>query len=191
MENFIGTYKNSLSSENCQRIIEWFEKTPHRHHEGEFHSAGGGNKKIINKDVKDSIDIALDFEDDSWVTNTILSSIQDGLEKYKSKYTQLDNCLPVWGLTKSYNLQRYLPGGGYKNLHCENQQKDNGRVMAWMIYLNTVEDKGGTYFSSYDLTEKAEEGKLLIWPAYWTHTHKGIPSPTESKYIATGWFEFA
>ena len=53
---------------------------------------------------------------------------------------------------------------------------------------NTVKDKGGTFFSNYSRTVDAVEGRCVIWPADWTHFHKGIPSPTETKYIATGWF---
>ena len=60
--------------------------------------------------------------------------------------------------------------------------------MAWMIYLNTVTDEGGTYFDSYDKTLEAKEGRLVIWPAFFTHTHKGVVSKTQTKYIATGWF---
>jgi hypothetical protein len=59
----------------------------------------------------------------------------------------------------------------------------------WMIYLNDV-TKGGTYFDNYDLTFDAVEGRLLIWPAFWTHFHRGIVSKTETKYIATGWFSY-
>jgi hypothetical protein len=60
-----------------------------------------------------------------------------------------------------------------------------------MFYLNTVVDGGGTRFPSYDLTVNAEEGKLLIWPAYFTHIHHGVVSKTQTKYIATGWFTYA
>ena len=40
------------------------------------------------------------------------------------------------------------------------------------------------------MKEKAEEGKILIWPSEWMHLHRGIPSPTQTKYILTGWFSF-
>lgn len=59
-----------------------------------------------------------------------------------------------------------------------------------MIYLNTVENGGGTEFKYYNHVEKAEKGKLLIWPPDFTHTHRGLPSETEEKYILTGWYEF-
>ena len=54
------------------------------------------------------------------------------------------------------------------------------------LYLNTVTDGGGTYYAEYDKTIDAVEGRLCIFPAFWTHTHKGIVSNT-FKYIATGW----
>jgi len=29
---------------------------------------------------------------------------------------------------------------------------------------------------------------LVIWPAYWTHLHKGQISQSQTKYITTGWY---
>ena len=34
------------------------------------------------------------------------------------------------------------------------------------------------------------KGLTLIWPADWTHVHRGIVSASEEKYIITGWFSF-
>ncbi|BCU93934.1 MAG: hypothetical protein CM15mV3_2200 [Caudoviricetes sp.] len=48
-----------------------------------------------------------------------------------------------------FNIQRYYPGQGFKSIHCENNSKYDNTVLAWMFYLNTVED-GGTLFTSYD-----------------------------------------
>jgi hypothetical protein len=49
---------------------------------------------------------------------------------------------------------------------------------------------GGTEFLHQELIVQPVKGKSLIWPVDWTHTHRGIPSPTQDKYILTGWFEF-
>jgi hypothetical protein len=35
-----------------------------------------------------------------------------------------------------------------------------------------------------------EKGLTVIWPADWTFTHRGIVSPTQDKWIVTGWFNF-
>ena len=38
--------------------------------------------------------------------------------------------------------------------------------------------------------KKPKKGLTVIWPAIWTHTHKGLPAPKELKYICTGWYEW-
>ena len=57
-----------------------------------------------------------------------------------------------------------------------------------MLYLNNVKN-GGTEWKYQELKTEAVSGDLVIWPASFTHTHRGIISKTDEKYIATGWFE--
>ena len=96
-----------------------------------------------------------------------------------------------WTFAPYYNIQKYNPEQGFHMLHTENTDKTTAnRILAWMFYLNTVKD-GGTYFENYDISMEAVEGRLVIWPAYWTHFHRGIVSKTETKYIATGWFQYS
>ena len=45
-------------------------------------------------------------------------------------------------------------------------------------------------FSSFNKTVQAKEGRLIIFPPYWTHRHKGVVSKTQTKYIATGWYNY-
>ena len=59
-----------------------------------------------------------------------------------------------------------------------------------MFYLNNVYDEGYTEFPNQEKKFQPREGDCLIWPAYFTHTHKGIVSKTETKYIVTGWFSY-
>jgi hypothetical protein len=59
-----------------------------------------------------------------------------------------------------------------------------------MTYLNDVDDGGETFFYYQDLKIKPKKGLTLIWPVDWTHTHCGIVSPTQTKYIVTGWISF-
>ena len=68
--------------------------------------------------------------------------------------------------------------------------KCNDRHLVFMTYLNDVEN-GGTEFYYYpDLNIQARKGLTLIWPAGWTHTHKGVISNVEEKTIVTGWYSF-
>ncbi len=49
---------------------------------------------------------------------------------------------------------------------------------------------GGTEFCHQNLIVQPKKGLTLIWPADWTFTHRGVPSPTQEKIITTGWFNF-
>lgn len=185
--NFIEIYDNALSPQMCKSIIEFFDKAPSKY----LRSGTVGkilNKSVIDKTHKDSIDLTLDFN--NWtlpdtIINTVLAKY---LQDYKTKHPQIDEVVAPWQLTPRYNIQKYNPKQGYFYPHCENDGTLS-RVLVWMLYLNTVTDKGGTRFTNYDITTNAVEGRLILWPAYWTHTHHGIASPTQTKYIATGWFE--
>ena len=64
------------------------------------------------------------------------------------------------------------------------------RILTVLSYLNDVEDGGGTYFEHFNLRIKPSTGKTLIWPAEWTHAHRGEILNKGLKYIITGWMHF-
>ena len=89
------------------------------------------------------------------------------------------------------NIQYYKPYQGFKKFHYERSNAANfDRHLAFMTYLNSVEDGGGTEFLYQRKTISAVKGKTVIFPADWTHAHRGVVSPTEEKYIITGWYIF-
>ena len=55
------------------------------------------------------------------------------------------------------------------------------------VYLNDDFDGGETEFLYQQRREQAVEGDVLIFPASYTHTHRGNPPIGNSKYIATSW----
>ena len=63
------------------------------------------------------------------------------------------------------------------------------RHLVFMTYLNDVVDGGETEVSSENEI-KPEKGLTVICSTDWTYTHRGLTSPTQTKYIATGWFNF-
>jgi hypothetical protein len=90
-----------------------------------------------------------------------------------------------------FNVQKYLSGDHFSLLHSERMSLGFlHRVFAWMTYLNNVDDGGTTDFEYYDIKVKPEIGKTLIWPAEWTHAHRGSILKSGSKYIITGWIHF-
>ena len=187
--NFIEVYDNALSPELCKEIINYFEECPDDlKHKGQIYGENHDDVRV-DKSYKDSTDVWMDFNNWLEPDKILASRLLPHIEKYREKYKEIDN-VAVWELSSLYNLQKYEPGQGYHNPHCENMDGPSVRILAWMFYLNTVTDKGGTYFTNYDYTTEAVEGRLVIWPAYWTHTHHGVMTETQTKYIATGWYDF-
>ena len=64
------------------------------------------------------------------------------------------------------------------------------RVLSWILYLNDVEEGGETEFLYQSMRFKPKAGTFILFPAHFTHTHRGNPPLSGVKYIATGWIEF-
>ena len=147
-----------------------------------------GNQEII-KDLKESKEAAVDFHNEDEPFHTYKEHLGNVLQKYIKKYSYVDKNT-TFALRERYNLQKYPVGGGFKIWHYENDFTSNlnwHRGLVFMTYLNDVED-GGTEFLYQNLTVPAIKGLTLIWPAFFTHTHKGQISKTKEKYIVTGWY---
>ena len=178
--DFIEVYDNILSSKECEKIIN-FVNDQHLKR-GTF----GGKK--YRPDVKDSWEFGVpDINANTLYNRIIEKGLRESVKKYLVRHPQLNDVNP-WGPVTGYNLQKYNPKQGYHLRHCENAGNSD-RILVWMIYLNTVTDGGGTYFENFDRTTDAVEGRCVLWPPYWTHFHNGIVSNTQTKYIATGWFQ--
>lgn len=61
--------------------------------------------------------------------------------------------------------------------------------MAFIVYLNDVEGGGETEFLYLGRRVSPVQGRLVIFPAGYTHTHRGNPPLSGEKYILTGWIE--
>jgi 2OG-Fe(II) oxygenase superfamily len=119
-------------------------------------------------------------------------SIMECIETYKKEFPFCYEEKNRWILRSGIKLQHYNPGDYYKNWHAENVGTEQyiSRHLVFMTYLNDIKDGGGTEFFHQNLQVKPEKGLTLIWPADWTHVHRGIVSNTEEKFIITGWFVF-
>jgi hypothetical protein len=189
--SFIVENPEALSKENCEKIIDFFESSPQYQQRGQY----AGNSGSISDSVKVSTDMYLNFHlDDAKkgeekINLDLLGAVCDTSSIFKMRYPQTAN-LEQWQIRAGYNLQKYEPMQGYYKEHCENESYDCPRVLVWMVYLNDVDD-GGTHFPYQNMTVKAEQGKCVVWPAYFTHMHYGQVSFTKTKYIATGWFVYS
>ena len=109
------------------------------------------------------------------------------LNEYKEQHPFLTTEIGPWNTHEDCNYQKYEPGTCYKSEHCEHNYSFPLRILAWMFYCNNIKKGGETNFPQQKIKVKPKEGTLVIWPAFWTHSHMGIKAPNETKYIVTGW----
>jgi hypothetical protein len=94
------------------------------------------------------------------------------------------------------NLQKYLKAsGGYHHWHSEIYPQNAScetlhRVLLFQFYLNDVKEGGETEFLYQNRKVQARQGRLVIAPAGFTHTHKGHVATSGDKFIATSWILF-
>ena len=173
-ESFIGQYK--IKDSVCDSLLEEFKKRKDEHNR-DYHPH------------KISTDLCMQPDDPA--LKIYATELQKCLTAYEKFY---DLELNKFGITNKYKdtcvIQYYKPGEGFNKWHCE---RAGGavmhRVLAFMTYLNTVEE-AGTEFKFQKFKATAKKGKTLIWPTDFTHTHRGVISLNKEKYIITGWLSF-
>ena len=113
---------------------------------------------------------------------------RDILPQYRDAYG-MRNDIDV--ITIDGKIQRTDKGQGYHQWHYESDTPvTRHRILAWMIYLNDVEEGGETEFLYQHCRFKPVKGTCLVWPAQFTHIHRGNPPLSNTKYICTGWGEY-
>ena len=143
-------------------------------------------------EVKDSVDLTISeyFKYPYIIEYT--QQLNQIINEYVKKY-KFCNWYNPWTIIEPINIQYYRPSGGYKIWHTErtsNNPVTSTRHLVFMTYLNDVSEGGETEFYYQNLKIQPKKGLTVIWPADWTHTHRGIPSDTREKYIITGWYNY-
>ena len=190
MTNFIQRTSGLLSKQECDGVIDFFESNKERHF------AGTAGTQII-QNPKDKIDTELRLYLNEMVEDSrlvpVATALRNSCEEYCETYPFLNSIFP-WSIFNGFKIQKYNPNEAYFQNHCENDGVIDGnmekRLIALMVYLNTVTDGGHTNFPTQNISFAPKVGDILMWPAYWTHPHHGMPSPSQVKYIITGWYTF-
>ena len=128
---------------------------------------------------------------------TMLSSLDDCLivdtersanmlEGYMKKYPECCN-MNHWEL-EHIRFQWWQPGRYFSKWHSEHMKGEPYRVLTYLIYLS--DNDCSTDFKRYPSVE-SKAGCGIIFPAYFTHEHKGNPCKKGlDRYVLTGYFSF-
>ena len=187
----IGIFENGISPELCQEIIDAFELWKENRQYVPPGCFRDGKDKF-DKGVlgRDDLQIFLEVVDGN-LSQKMMQSLITSVDEYFKLYGGIiQNSDPISSWTTQ--VQKTSAGGGYHVWHCENSSYFyRDRVVTWMVYLNTipVENGGATEFLYQKLSLQPKVGTVVIWPAAYTHMHRGgFLTGEMDKYIATGWF---
>ena len=178
-----------LTEESCNEIIQECIKNY-----GQLFSAGptiGG----YNPSIKSSMDFHFYPEAyeslgiNSPLLNKNYIAVQDAVSSaialYVEKFPVLQQS-PVLYDT-GFRLQHYVKNNGFYRVHHDGSPWSmyplNKRVLAVIVYLNTIDKGGGTGFPDHDLSINAVAGRVAIFPASWTHQHAGLVPISGDKWI--------
>ena len=189
--NFIEVYQNVFDDKFCNEVINFFDQTD---------KAGftlnrqdhDGAKKLEKED--EALYLPRTEYPLIHTTTEIMDTFQDKLwnvayHQYAHKYGIL-NELSAHKIF-SMKIQKTEPSQGYHTWHCESTcREDAVRLLTWTVYLNDDFEAGETEFLYQQYRYKPNKGDIIIFPAAFTHTHRGNPPIGGVKYIITGWVEY-
>ena len=186
----MGVFPEAATQKYCEDLIKWFE---YNNTEG-----SGGRKNTVSrqeheggvsKTHKDSEIYWLGYDNRMLSRNDILlaefnAMVWKAYAKFKTVYGAGLDQIGLHKMSPSIKIQRYQPTQGYHVWHPEVTNQGNaGRVLVCLLYLNTVEEGGETEFLYQKMHVPAVQGTLAIFPATWTHLHRGNAPLKGNKYV--------
>ena len=110
----------------------------------------------------------------------------DILNRYETTYPEfkitVDNKKP-----STFRIKKFIDNEYYSEWHSEHCVEFPYRTLSILIYLSDHEC--GTEFMNGEII-KSVKGRALVFPATWTHTHRGQPCPDgKDRYIMSSYIE--
>ena len=192
MNNFIEIYKNVFDDNFCKTMIEQYENGI----EQGFGLTRQEHDKVSKTQKEDTsffynsnyyLPVKIVKQD---LVNNFNSIFWETCYKhYADKYAILQTA--AHHNSYEVKIQKTRPGQGYHDWHFESMGRDTAnRLLTWTVYLNDEFEAGETEFLYQHYRYKPQKGDCIIFPAAYTHTHRGNPPIGGDKYIITGWVEF-
>jgi hypothetical protein len=176
--------REALDSDFCAQLIDRFEDAPEEHYPGRV-----GQHIEENLSIKQSTDMVISGKPHWKDADTALfRSLGRALQELKQQHSFFQGRFKDFG----YAIQKTSPGEFFHWHVDSGSHSFSDRQLVAIWYLNDVPGPGGqTEFKHQAVSIQPEVGKLLIFPPFWTHEHRGVTLEHGVKYIATTWVLFA
>lgn len=183
--SFIYEIEKALASATCRDMIRRYEASPEQQYPGRI-----GQQGTAAPDIKRSTDLRISGRQDWKDIDALL------VRSLARAFNEFGQMFPYFAANSfkdmGYNMQR-TRAGEYYHWHVDaGPGAFLSRQLVAIWYLNDVEGPGGeTEFSAQQVRIRPQEGKLVLFPPFWTHCHRGVTLDRGVKYIATTWVCFA
>ena len=180
--DLIRRYRGAFSSDECDEIIshiDFLNKNNLMFYEKEsLH-----NQDHITSNL--SHDWALDLPAYSRISELIIPKFKPCVDEYLTTFSLLQS---YKFLLYDLKIKKIPIGGGFHAWHFENGSIScSQRKFVVQLYLNDNFEGGETEFLYQNRRELPRQGDVLIFPAGYTHTHRGNPPIGGDKYLITSW----
>lgn len=176
---FIEEFPGAVSTDLCAKIIACFERDPARNPSRVIVEG-----KAENHEYRSGTQLRISRQSPEWeaLFMTVVPAMRATMEQYMAKHRGLAELVDAEGLDCTLPMiERVDPGQGF-DWHYDATRSVTDRVAAGLLYLNDVTDAGETEFVD-GLKVKPAAGKIVLFPPYWTHFHRGVSPARESKYV--------
>ncbi len=182
--SFIFEKPDALPADVCRDMIARFEA-----HEEEQYAGRIGQTVSQDTSVKKTTDLVVSGKE-HWkdIDQALFRSLATAIKEFRETFPYFKGPFKDMG----YGIQRYR-AGEYYHWHIDGGSHEfSQRQLVALWYLNDVPGPGGeTEFLYQDVKVTPTEGKLVLFPPFWTHEHRAATVQQGVKYIATTWVVFA
>jgi len=211
-DDFLFEYKNALSSEYCDYLINIYNDPSNNKIEG-ITNSGPHKAKITTEILLESKINTKFYKEYNYIFNVLnsyltkqenifkgsdMSEFRSG-NKFSLTEKDISYGYSYYYSTKDFIVAKYTKNVGMYNWHHDGYDSSVFppeivntstnipfiRMYTFLFYLNDIEEGGETEFLHRKI--KPEKGKLLLFPATFIYPHKGCMPISNDKYICTGW----
>ena len=179
---FIQVYENVLSRNICSELINLFESNPNQ------------QMRVDNERRPNFTQICLNrMKSGEAYLPIVVQAMSQLFRAYSISLRRYTSYLPRSFSIEEIRVKRYLNDGvDAFDLHVDvGDHLSASRYLAFLFYLNTVEQGGETIFegsSNYVVFPKV--GQAVVFPPNWQFPHRGKVPISGNKYIMSSYFQF-
>jgi hypothetical protein len=187
-EDFIYVNDTAAPVEFCTELVNYVKE--HEEKFTELSVKWDSKLERVPKSTRDDLSFMVEYFNTfpdtmyEFITNTITAEAGEYLKRYKVIFEGKEFSSPK---IKYHVVSKF---GGYHNWHQEwTPNIEQNSVLVWHLSLTDHKEEGELDFLYYNKRIEPKAGRLIMWPAYFTHTHRGNPIKTNNeKHYLTGWW---